>query len=440
MDYTKISRDIIYSNRQELAYYVLRHDLLSIIVDNMQDLDFLNISDFEQRSLTCLNTAFYICTMAMMELNPGWRWSEYRELAYCEQKYHKEKYQVTVLSIVTILLRHYNKEWQEKNERFICTIEEFVNKRYLYEDEAGKPLQNMHNQDLSYIYETLSCGTEQEIILPDDLFAPRNIIEVIENTELRKLTSYKRYIVDRIKQLDDPHQRTFAKDATIKHLTEGLEVCYQKYGYDPETKQFMSDGKFIHMDFNLITIYNNNIEVLSETIDYIKKSLPTIEENADEPTLSTEEKNNLPDTPVSLEQFNSENAQLKKQLEDSKNEFTELEKKYNSLKQELKELKQPVEELSAHQKVRMELAKQLLYKAGLTDDTLKVFGNNQKTATLMSLLLDIKNKNAKGNAAQTCATFISAKEVLSKKHHDIVEQINALLSKLGIDIQLVTAQ
>ena len=114
----------------------------------------------------------------------------------------------------------------------------------------------------------------------------------------------------------------------------------------------------------------------------------------------------------------------------------ELEAENADLKNTIAELQQPVEEVPAVQKVRMELAFQLLKKAGLTDDVLQQQNNKQKVATVMSILLDIHNKNKKGNEAQTCATYLSARDLSHSRHEDTINIINALLKELNIEVQI----
>ena len=104
--------------------------------------------------------------------------------------------------------------------------------------------------------------------------------------------------------------------------------------------------------------------------------------------------------------------------------------------EEAEEADENIEELPATQKVRMELALLLLKKAGLTDEVLSQQGNKQKAATIMATLLDIHSNNKKGNEAQTCATYISARDLSRDRHEQIIENINSLLKELNIDIQI----
>lgn len=102
---------------------------------------------------------------------------------------------------------------------------------------------------------------------------------------------------------------------------------------------------------------------------------------------------------------------------------------------ELEELLQPVEGFNENQKVRIELARQLMMKAGMDDNILDKHGNKKKAAQVISTLLGIENNNKRGNKAQTCATFLSEnKHELPQRYKKDVERLNTLLSELGIDI------
>lgn len=95
-----------------------------------------------------------------------------------------------------------------------------------------------------------------------------------------------------------------------------------------------------------------------------------------------------------------------------------------------------IEELPATQKVRMELALLLLKKAGLTDEVLNQQKNKLKVATIMATLLDIHSNNKRGNDAQTCSTYISARDLSRDRHKLTIENINSILKELNIDIQI----
>ena len=116
-----------------------------------------------------------------------------------------------------------------------------------------------------------------------------------------------------------------------------------------------------------------------------------------------------------------------------------LQKRIAELEQEVEELKKPLEGFSADQKVRMEFALRLMEKAGMGENLYK-HGNKQKAALFLSTLLDIKNHNARSNEAQTCATYISNRDLSFDRHREYISKLNQLLKDLGIDIEIPTSK
>ncbi|MBR2238321.1 MAG: hypothetical protein IJ887_10680 [Prevotella sp.] len=136
------------------------------------------------------------------------------------------------------------------------------------------------------------------------------------------------------------------------------------------------------------------------------------------------------------EEKSAANNQNASYIENLNKQLAELKQENEDLKKKVAELQQPVENLTAKQKVRMELALQLLKAAGATDEVLEQQSNKQKAATIMSVLLDIRNNNSRGNEAQTCATYISARDLSPTRHQETIDKLNLLLKELNINIQL----
>ena len=103
---------------------------------------------------------------------------------------------------------------------------------------------------------------------------------------------------------------------------------------------------------------------------------------------------------------------------------------------DLEELRQPIEEISADQKVRMELGCLLMESAGWNWKERK-HGEGKKAAQLLSLLTDIKSQNNKqGDKAHTCAQYIATRKLPFERHKEKIETINQLLTDLRINIQI----
>ena len=222
MDYTIFRRDLIYRERKKFDEFIQLNELTEIIIDNMQNIGVLMIDNFEQRAMTCLNTAYYICTLMTLEDKPSWRWPAYREFAFCNENYHKDKYQAITLSVVDILLKHYNEEWRQKNEIFINRIEEFVKGSKNVYIQLGLSGSEIVTERHDIIYNTLESGIYDDLMIPDGTFSPRDL----RDEEIGgKILGYGiEYVIDNIKKLQgkDLQLETIAsvRDRIKKSLSE----------------------------------------------------------------------------------------------------------------------------------------------------------------------------------------------------------------------------
>ncbi len=236
-----------------------------------------------------------------------------------------------------------------------------------------------------------------------------------------------------LSRLDSPRKQKYGADLAITRLNDDLRRIYELWGYDPITKTLNpNELDPFGPDPQRESFFKHDVEQRKKAIEYIENHYPKPKEcegakNSDKEITTDNEY---------IKEVLYENEELKIKQTQFIDENNKLRKDLADLKTELEDLKQPLTELTTVQKVRMELAYQLLKAAGLTDDTLKKQNNKQKVATIMSVLLDIHNKNARGNDAQTCATYLSAAEPLPERHKPTVEQLNKLMSDLEIDIIL----
>lgn len=98
------------------------------------------------------------------------------------------------------------------------------------------------------------------------------------------------------------------------------------------------------------------------------------------------------------------------------------------LRAKLKEALTLPDTVTAHQKVRMELACRLLEKSGVSKEVLEHFGNKDKAGTLIGTLLEIPSS--------TCKQYLSQRDLSINYHKENIKAINHLLKQLGSDIQL----
>lgn len=106
MDYTTVPRSLIYRERRSMEEFGAyeKESITRPLAEAMLRMDFIQHSDSEKRALWCMNTAFYICTMVLLEIDPRWRISKYKSIAMPKWNFRPEEFQILTLSLVGLLL------------------------------------------------------------------------------------------------------------------------------------------------------------------------------------------------------------------------------------------------------------------------------------------------------------------------------------------------
>lgn len=422
MDYTKVPRQLIYKERKDLDEFGVRVEgtINNYLFTKMRKMTLLRCSDAKDVALKCLNNAYYICTLIQLEEFPDLCMDKYQELLLPEMiPFPEDVYQAS-MALVCVLLKAYDDKYKQKDDLVIESIYHWTSSNRW----TGSP----NHKSFTDIIDT--CNPEGYIIA-SDAFAPRDIIEVIENVHINNLIYYTEYICVRLTHMGDKRKRMYGADMAIARLRDDLRLFCNDNQYNPTTNRFIHEHDYPR-DYIYASQIKDKVESYKKAIKYIEDHYPREEagDNADD-TKKT--------VPIEQDEYNklvSENNKLKKQLKQSTQKCAELEKENKALNTTITELRQPLENLSAVQKVRMELAYQLLKAAGLTDKILEKRNNKQMTAEIMSILLDIHNDNNRGNTAQTCATYLADVGHLPGRHKEIVDKINTLLKELEINVML----
>lgn len=106
MDYTTVPRSLIYRERRSLEEFGAyeKESITRPLAEAMLHMDFIQYTDSENRALWCLNTAYYICTMILLETDPRWRISKYKGLAIPKWNFGNGDFQVLTLALAGLLL------------------------------------------------------------------------------------------------------------------------------------------------------------------------------------------------------------------------------------------------------------------------------------------------------------------------------------------------
>ena len=283
IDYTKINKSLIYKERTNLEDFIQSNDLNAIIIENMQEIDFLMYEEFELHALACMNEAYYYCTLIMLEKFPMWRWSffcdspkklgSFRKHKYppAVQFFYEETYQVIVLSIVNILLQHVSEDWQRTQEKFLGKIEDCLN-----EDKEKRDSQGwLRSKNLYSIYEKLSRGTAQEIVLPPTEFSPRYIGD--EDIPLDTWVKDIDYTIEAIKSIPTEKEKLHILNNLIKQLKSYIKIANEDgyYNMSPKYNAALNDLKElrdnIHLEETSSQILKNQSPMLSNIIAHAEK-------------------------------------------------------------------------------------------------------------------------------------------------------------------------
>lgn len=106
MDFTTVPRSLIYRERRSMEEFGAYETecLTRPLSETMLRLDFIQHADSENRALWCMNNAFYICTMILMEKDPRWRISDYKRIARPNWSFLPGQFQILTLSLAGLLL------------------------------------------------------------------------------------------------------------------------------------------------------------------------------------------------------------------------------------------------------------------------------------------------------------------------------------------------
>lgn len=183
MDYTKLPASLIFHKRESLEEYLGSNNLIRALVENMVEIDYLNNGDFEEKALNSINTAYYICTIIMLEKYPVWRWSFYLREAEKSQNnpFDSDEDKQFVMALVYVFLSRFNTIW--------CVVHQNLMKRLFLCNYPGCRYDS-HTGELDFwdsrhpIIRKLTHALPS-MKLPNDIFAPCTIDDnAIRNAEI----------------------------------------------------------------------------------------------------------------------------------------------------------------------------------------------------------------------------------------------------------------
>ena len=157
MDYTKLPRQLIYRDRRSIEDFGVYgdHKINKIIAKALRSFPFISGRNAEKNALTCMNNAYYICTMALLEKDPAWRISDYETISKNVDNNSKDEMGLVTLSLVYL---------------YLCSLPKGVGSHLRdFLEEFKKSINHTGYLD------TMTEGLDEDVELSSNEFAPRKI-------------------------------------------------------------------------------------------------------------------------------------------------------------------------------------------------------------------------------------------------------------------------
>jgi len=228
MNLMKLPSSLVYKRREDLEEFT-NNDLNVAFIKNMEDIDVLLNSDFEANALKCMNAAYYICTIIMVEKHPVWRLSQYDSYLLNLNLHPVVIHKEIVLSLVYLMLKHYNKEWQKANSDLLEKLFVMIHPE---EKNVRLHVQVYLEGGPKDILGTL--GTHlPPILLPDDEFVPRvideTVVQEVLTEDINWMQTTNNFNDERLRKIVESVGKTpEEKKCVIKILIEAAQYNYNE--------------------------------------------------------------------------------------------------------------------------------------------------------------------------------------------------------------------
>lgn len=332
MDYIKTPKTFIYKHRNDLNDFgvqtpgTINHYLFS----QMRRMTLLRTGHAKKIALQCFNNAYYICTLIQLEQFPDLCIDEYEQKLFEVRNVpFPEDVCAASMGLVCKLLPAYDAQWKQEDNLLIESIRHHFSHGKWMNSYSRVSFENIVGE----------CNTDG-FFLPKSEFAPRDIVEAIEDIDRDEayiLEHSVEYICERLALMDDPRRRTYGADLAIARLNDSLRDTYKDYGYNPKTKSFepAEPGTFgAEPDFE--ECFWKEVNPIKEAIKYIKEHYPTNKDDDSKEKSNKQEKNKQQETSPSqtaIEETPALQAKISQQTKYIKELKAEIENLRNQLDQ-----------------------------------------------------------------------------------------------------------
>lgn len=386
MDYSTLPLQLVYKKRKSLEEFTHDNEMNEYIVDRMTEISDLQCPDFKNRATIILNTAYYICTLILVDEHPEWNFIKYKDIAVCNQR-NDYSWQAITLSLVKIYLIHFNEKWRMKNRKILNNLDAFLEFSY-----TEIKLPDVTYCEKKNVYEHFYQLFPLKVSLSPSEFSLRVIDqEAIEDIRFESFnwthfTNFYREdemrdIVFNVGKTEDEMRNlvdSLRHDASLFYVSESL-------GFESANNRLEKIEQDIHHHFHAEEETEN-------------------EDSAKEEKCRTEKQ--------------SENTNYDLQLQKKDEEL-------RLLKEELETYHQEPFSDNPHDKVRLEVVCKLLEESGANFDA---YGNKAEAARLAHYIT--------GLPFSTCKNYMTNRDLNTTEHNEEVLKTNTSIKKIGINWQL----
>jgi len=316
MDYTTVPRSLIYRDRRSLEEFGVYgdHAMNKEIAKVLRTFPIINGRYAETKALTCMNNAYYICTMALLERDPVWRISDYEMIS------NDNNHLTLEMGYVTITLVYL----------YLCCLPDGKGTHLIdFLDELRKVVRTYGY--FEHIVENIAEDAE----LPANEFAPRFIDKetvhdalAVDGFNWVRFTNYlkERNVRDIVKAFGSTEEEKHNVVDMLRQASHGFYLA--SYNDYPEKVDKMLDtiDKEIFLEFNP----NEEREITEE--DKAELIIPIDPEPYEA---------RIKELEMEVESLTSENKELKKQQPTERPAEDDIE----SLKQQISELKMEIADM-----------------------------------------------------------------------------------------------
>lgn len=360
MDYTKIPKQLIYKDLHSLKDFGVydNNHYNKMIAHALYELYFkTGHYQSEECAVICMNTAYYVCTMAFLEDNPTWRLHDYYRITSSSVHGHAELTQATI-SLVYILLSPYSKQGSyienllsemRKFPDYIGVVRNIM--QYLPKESPSREVFNPRIIDSKTIHDVEKTGFSWRVLtdfFEEDLV--REYIETLGKNDSEKLELIKMFENDIMSfySMDSPVVKV--KNATLKVIREEIKNKIlskdtnkykeqeQKEIVGPETALYLEKIAELEKKNLALNNENNNLNLENRKLNRENRNLDTENHNLNLENRSLNEENqNLLSTLKSLKEEKGVQGQ-NSDFESLKNQLAEAQKTIEDQAQTIIEL------------------------------------------------------------------------------------------------------